>query len=356
MFVWKLTVILLNICSVLCVRNPNEIEYVEMSTHRPTLEELKSVLENALKKNFDFVSVEVVDSPNLTEEPFNLASPGISGDPLIFEYGNDDYLLPLVDRTKVYDLIPIVRRISSYNEKTFFACGAGAGPFDWLQQNSEGIYNLMVHQNGSVTNENHVVRTVGDGIEVLRVPNNETRAALLGNIFLTEGNAGKVLKVVSRNRTGPENFISAMRKGLTDYYTDEQVVGLGGAFVMKTGSAFVHVMDEFSETPIHTTQELNNWLTFHEIQGPLIALGDFVSQETDFKLRLQHFHCYSKHNHGGHYHYDTTRDIVEYEGYFNVVNRIIIVDKNAASEATSIAALFSMTTVAISIFSTALFN
>lgn len=276
------------------------------------------------------MTVDVVDSPNLTEEPFYLASEGISGDPLIIEYGNDDYLLPLVDRAKVYDLIPTIRQISSYKEKDFFAGGAGAGPFDWLQQNSEGIYNLMVYRNGSIDNESHVVRTIGDGIEVLKVPHNVTRAALLGNIFLSEGKPGKVLKVVARNRTGPENFISAMRTGLTDNYSQDQVVGLGGAFVMKNGTAYVHVMDEFSETPIHTAFELNDWLTFHRIQGPIIALGNFVSQETDFKLRLQHFHCYSKHNHGGHYHYDTTPDIVEYEGYFNVVDRIIIVDKNSA--------------------------
>lgn len=302
-------------------------------------------------KNFDFVTVDVVDSPNLTEEPFYLASPGIGGDALIIEYGNDDYLLPLVDKTKVYDLVTTIRQIPSYKEKDFFACGAGAGPFDWLQQNSEGIYNLKVYQNGSVDNESHVVRTLGDGIEVVKVPTNETRAALLGNIFLTEGNAGKVLKVVSRNRTGPENFISAMRKGLTDYYSQDKVVALGGAFVMKTGSAYVHVMHEFSETPIYTTQELNNWLTFHEIQGPIIAIGDFVSQETDFKLRLQHFHSYSKHNQGGHYHYDTTPAIVEYEGYFNVVDRIIIVDKNSAISTT-----FSMVTVTLSAFIAILFN
>lgn len=303
-------------------------------------------------KNFDFVTVEVVDCPNLTEEPFYLASPGIGGDALIIEYGNDDYLLPLVDKTKVYDLIPTIRRIDSFKEKDFFACGAGAGPFDWLQQNSEGIYNLMVYQNGSVVNENHVVRTVGHDIEVLKVSHDETRAALLGNIFVTEGNAGKVLKVVSRNRTGGENFISAMRKGLSDHYSEDQVVGLGGAFVMKTGSAYVHVMDDFSETPIYTTEELNNWLTFHTVQGPLIALGDFVSQETDFKLRLQHFHSYSRHNQGGHYHFDTTPEIVEYEGYFNVVDRIIIVDKNSAISTTT----FSVVTVTLTTFIAMLFN
>lgn len=294
----------------------------------------------------------MVDCPNLTQEPFHLASPGIGGDPVIIEYGNDDYLLPFVDKTKVYDLIQTIRQISSYKEKEFFACGAGAGPFDWLQQNCEGIYNLMVHRNGSINNENHVVRTVDNDMEVIKVANNETRAALLGNIFLTEGTTGKVLKILATNRTGPENFISAMRKGLTRHYSQDQVVGLGGAFVMKKGTAYVHVMDDFSETPIYTTEELNNWLTFHEIQGPIIAVGDFVSQETDFKLRSQHFHSYSKHNQGGHYHHDTTPDIVEYEGYFNVVDRIIIVDKNTAMAN----AISVVTVIVLSTFITILFD
>lgn len=312
---------------------------------------LFTVLENALHKNFDFATVEVVDCPNLQEAPFYLASSGIGGDPLIFEYGNDGYLLPFVDKTKVYDLIPTIRQIPSYKQKDFYACGAGAGPFDWLQQNSEGIYNVRVYQNGSIDNEGHVVRTVGNGMEVLKVPNNETRAALLGNIFLTEGSTGKVLKIVARNRTGEENFISAMRKGLTDHYSQDQIVGLGGAFVMKQGTAHVHVMDDFSKTAIHTTEELNNWLTFHDIEGPLIALGDFVSQETDFKLRLQHFHCYSNHNQGGHYHYDTTPESVEYEGYFNVVDRILIVDKNSA-----MSTAFSIVAVILGISIATLFN
>lgn len=301
-----------------------------------------SVLEEALKKNFDEVSVTIVDSPDLTQEPFHLASSGISGDATIIEYGNDDYLLPLVDKSKVYDLIPTIREIESYKEKEFFACGAGAGPFEWKNQNCEGIFNLKVYQNGSTENESHIAQTTATGMEVLKVPKNETRAALLGNIFLTEGKPGKVLKVVVRNRTGEENFISAMRTGLTEKYLENQVVGLGGVFIMKTGMANIHVMDKFSETPLDTTEQLNNWLTFHDMPAPLVALGNFVSQQTDFKLRFQHFHCFSKHNHGGHYHYDTTPDIVEYEGYFNVAERIIIVDKNfAVSMSSKLAVVFT---------------
>lgn len=84
---------------------------------------------------------------------------------------------------------------------------------------------------------------------------------------------------------------------------------------------------QFSTTPLHTEDDLNKWLTFHEHSAPLIALGTLVTSEADMDLRLQHFHSFSKHNQGGHYHYDTTPDTVEYEGYFNVGSRIVRIDK-----------------------------
>lgn len=90
-------------------------------------------------------------------------------------------------------------------------------------------------------------------------------------------------------------------------------------------------MDDFSKTPLRSEEELNNWLTFHEHTAPLIALGTFVSNEADLDLRLQHFHSFSKHGEGGHYHYDTTPDTVEYEGYFNVGHRIVRIDKPEVS-------------------------
>lgn len=295
-----------------------------------------SVLEVALKKNFDDVTVQIVDNPDFTQEPFNLASSGISGDPTIIEYGNDKYLLPIVDKSKVYDLIPTIREIDTYKNKSFFAAGAGAGPFEWLDQNCEGVFNMKVWQNGTLENSNHIAKTTPDGkVEVMKVPQNETRAALLGNVFLTEGINGKVLKVTAKNRTGEENFISAMRVGLTEKYGEDKVVGLGGFFYMKAGNFNIHVMDKFSETPLNTDEELNSWLTFHDMPAPMIALGNFVSDPTDFKLRPQHFHCFSKTNNGGHYHYDTTPEIVEYEGYFSVAERIIIVDKNSAFSITT---------------------
>lgn len=44
-------------------------------------------------------------------------------------------------------------------------------------------------------------------------------------------------------------------------------------------------------------------------------------------LRVQHFHGFSSHGEGGHYHYDTTPEEVHYEGYFTLAPSIIRVDQ-----------------------------
>ena len=44
------------------------------------------------------------------------------------------------------------------------------------------------------------------------------------------------------------------------------------------------------------------------------------------KLRMQHFHCFSDHGEGGHFHFDTTPEEAEYVGYFNVPEYMYRVD------------------------------
>lgn len=105
------------------------------------------------------------------------------------------------------------------------------------------------------------------------------------------------------------------------------IAGLGGVFLLKNGAARQHVMRDFSKTPIHTDDELNNWLKFYEMPGTLITLGTLITDDAGLDLRLQHFHSFSTGNWGGHYHDDTTPDTVEYEAYFNVGERIVRVDK-----------------------------
>lgn len=290
-----------------------------------------TVLENALRTNFAYVNVSIVLSPDLRQPPFHLASVGIGGDPLIFEYGDNAYLLPLVDRSRVYDLIPIIRHIPRYEHKEFFAAGAGLGPFAWINQANEGVFNLKVEGNGAVNNQNHVIRTIANrtAIELRRVPTADTTVSILGNVFVSEGRTDRVLKVVARQRTGTANFINAMRVGLTQAYAQHPVVALGGVFAVNTGTTHVHVVDDFSPTPINPGPDFSNWLTFHDLPAPIVNVGNLVSRQGDFGLRFQHFHGYNPAtNYGGHYEFDTTPNTVEYEGYFNVANRVLVVDKN----------------------------
>lgn len=48
-------------------------------------------------------------------------------------------------------------------------------------------------------------------------------------------------------------------------------------------------------------------------------------QELD--LRVQHFHSFGHHGAGGHYHIDTTPDVAEYIGYFNLAEVIYRLDQ-----------------------------
>ncbi|EDW33036.1 GL16084 [Drosophila persimilis] len=159
-----------------------------------------------------------------------------------------------------------------------------------------------------------------------KIPHTEPRCALLLNLFLSQGAPGQVLKISAKQRTGEQNFIECIRKGLEDHYGD-RVVGLGGIFLIKKGAVHQHVMRDFSSTPIHTDEEVNEWLKFYDMPAQLNAVGTLVTKEHDLDLRLQHFHSFSFSNWGGHYHYDTTPDIVEYEAYLNVAERVVRVDK-----------------------------
>lgn len=304
------------------------LPFEEKALYVPSLDEVCKVVAAGLKSNFATVQVEVVDCPNLTQDPFHLAGQGLNGTPTLLELGGPPYLLPLVDYTKLYDLVSCSERALNFTKKEFLAIGAGAGPYPLVDTNCEGMYNLKVHANGHVLSESHLARVTPDRKRVIleKIPNTETRCALLGNIFLSEGKPGKVLKVKCKKRTGDKDFIASIRTTLEKHY-GERTVGMGGVFLLKNGKAKQHVMSPFSETPINTDEEVNTWLNFFDMSATLIAVGTLVTNECDLDLRLQHFHSFSRHGEGGHYHIDTTPDTVEYEGYFNLGEKIVRVDK-----------------------------
>ncbi|XP_012226509.1 ester hydrolase C11orf54 homolog [Linepithema humile] len=318
--------------------DPSEINITSRPLHQPPLNELMSVLTEGLTTNFAETTVELVDCPDFGRWPYNFYREGLCGTPIILEVGGPAYLLPTVQRDKFYDIKTILKHIN-YNRDTL-VIGAGAGPWPHTSSNCELVMKLNVVNNrvceGSsygmgVANGTHyafVNKRNGECI-LQRLPANEdeTTFALLANLYVCEGKPGKVIKVHAKKRTGKLDFISCMQKALGNQYKDK-LVGLGGTFVMNNGKVKQHIMPDFSDTPLNSEAQLNEWLHFYDMKTPLIAVGTFVSAETDLDLRVQHFHsAYEESRLGGHYHIDTTPETIEYEGYFNVAATLYRVDQ-----------------------------
>ncbi|RZB40837.1 DUF1907 domain containing protein [Asbolus verrucosus] len=319
-----------------------EVDYSTFSVEKkpldqPPLDELAKVLNKGLKSNFQEVEVSVVDCPDLTLEPFTLARKGLNGHPKLVEIGGVPYLLPLVQKKKVYDLKKITTIVKA---NPAFIIGAGAGPHPYAGVNCEGILNLSI-ENGVVDQQTRIskVNPENESIPIQEVlPNSETRVALLANLFFCEGTPGKVLKIHAKKRTGKNDFIASIRQTLVNEYKNK-VVGMGGVFLLKEGKAKQHVMRDFSKIPINTDDELNNWLKFYNMSAPLITVGTLINNDHGLDLRVQHFHGFSHHGEAGHYHIDVTPETVEYLGYFNTAEEIYRIDRPVETHQTTAAVL-----------------
>lgn len=191
-----------------------------------------AVIQGALKKNFATACVSVGDCPDLKAPQYGLVESGLGGKPTLLEVGGPPYLLPLVQRDKLYNIPEITRQIQGPGK--IFAVGAGAGPYPIRSSNCEGIYNLSVSPTDELTNGSYTATVRGEHEECVleRIPSTEPRCALLLNLYLSRGEVGPVLKICAKQRTGELNFIECIRKGLEEHYGD-RVVGLGGIFVIK---------------------------------------------------------------------------------------------------------------------------
>lgn len=298
--------------------------FEKYALHVPPLGEVADLLQKGLKKAFCEVEVEVVECPDLTEEPFMLSDKGLSGKPRLADVGGVPYLIPLA-QDKKYNLDTIAKQMEIPDA---FIIGPGAGPRHHLGTNCELVANVKFGE--KMNNNTHVAKLREDGSCDLQKLKDCTDFCLLGNLFACEGQPGKVIKVNARKRTGSENFITTMRKILVDHYKDKPV-GVGGVFLLKEGKAKLHIMPDYSKTPLCTDEDVDNWLKFFNMSAPLICLGTFVSHDPGLDLRIEHTHCFSNHGEGGHYHIDTTPDDVEYLGYFNIAEFMFRIDRPAVT-------------------------
>ncbi|UPK91070.1 hypothetical protein LCI18_002168 [Fusarium solani-melongenae] len=303
----------------------------------PSLEELAGKLKAPLTANFEHSSVSVVTCPDLREAPYHLATEGLSGDEKIADIGGQPNLFPRPVLDTIWSMPSLAKAMEMSPEKGSLI-GAGAGPFHLIGQNCELAPNLS-WQGGfdDVANGSRLAQisphTGAVGVEM----SPSLDCALMINLFGSTGNPGPVLKVTARRRKGSEkSFTECIRKALNAAYGNDQTISLGGVVLIKSGTAKYHVMPDFppeKELPFKDPKQLNDWLTYHDFEGPIVCLSVLHSADPDKKigLRMEHTHGFSLlgKNAGGHYHYDIddTVDKIEYEAYFNTAKTIYRIDK-----------------------------
>ncbi|TVY30246.1 Ester hydrolase-like protein [Lachnellula hyalina] len=288
----------------------------------PSLEDLISPISTGLSSNFQDSSVAVVSCPDLRQAPYNLAAPGLCGKPRIADVGGPANLAPSPKLDRKYSFIDMVRLMEMGHSGAVI--GASAGPFHIVGVNSELMPNWS-YEEDAVVNRTHYAKIDEEGGCLCERLNSED-FGLMANLFGSEGSPGRVLKITAKIRTGDDNFTSTIQKALKARFGD-RVVSLGGVFVIKKGKANLHVMPDFSRTPLKSRDEVEKWLRYFDMSAPLVCLSVFHSHDPGLDLRMEHTHCFSDHNEGGHYHDDITPADVEYEAYFNVADVLYRIDR-----------------------------
>ncbi|XP_070172111.1 ester hydrolase C11orf54 homolog [Polyergus mexicanus] len=318
----------------------------KMELFVPKWEEIAKVLQHGLKCHFEETTVEWVDCPDLTQEPFNLAKSGLRGNAIIVEI--NEMCFPFSEFDHECNIKRIIKKVHTYSNSGLII-GASIG----LRQSAFQFGDLIMNASYS--------RQAEGNIEII----NQSRLALFdkttgryaldlvtdfnpycypnGNFFVSEGKPGQVLKVWAKKRIGLQ-FLTALQSTLAQKYssgTSPKVVGLGGTFVMKSGRAKHHVISHHQwDTRITASTNLDNWLYYCDLDAPLVAVGTLLSSNhscpntsTLYDLDIcglteTHFHAYSSDGvAGGHFYKDLeSMDPVEYLGYFcpaRILNRVV---------------------------------
>ncbi|CAL1686616.1 unnamed protein product [Lasius platythorax] len=93
--------------------------------HSPNMDTLVHVLEDRLKQNFLHVNVRSVDCPDLTQEPFNLAAPGLCGQAAFIEIGDKTFLEPIPAINREQFLFSDIIRFLNRDNRNSFIFGNG---------------------------------------------------------------------------------------------------------------------------------------------------------------------------------------------------------------------------------------
>ena len=211
--------------------------------------------------------------------------------------------------------------------------GAGDGPFHKDLCNTE----LMADVSWRGVSKDTVSGSFGIGVDptsgAVRTRESTSReCSLMINLYGSHGNPGSVLRIHAKGRKGEQkSFPECIRLALLKVYGEDRCISLEGTFVISTGRSCWHIMPEFppeSEMPFKSFKQLNDWLSYHTFDSPMVCCSVLHSSDPggQMGLRLEHTHGYGRreggHGVGGHYHADVESQEVEYEAYFNTAKTV----------------------------------
>ncbi|CAI5452201.1 unnamed protein product [Caenorhabditis angaria] len=289
----------------------------------PSLSELVPVIRFGLQENFENVHVEISECPDLSKSPFNLTSSGFAKNLKIAEVGGPGNLYPGFNIDHQFDFEKI-GEICEHSKASIF--GPGAGPWPIVGVNCEMVADVNLKTGKTSTKIAKIDESSKKGYVMNQI--NEPKFSLMANLALSDADdrTQPVIHIKAAIRKGQKNFTIAIRDAIQNHF-GEKVISLAGIFIIEKGSAKLHVMPGFPGCPFKDEEEVSKWIKYFEMSAPLICTSVLHSYDPGHNLRLEHTHCYSNHGDAGHYHYDTTPDIVEYQAWFAPAHKIYRIDE-----------------------------
>lgn len=295
-----------------------------------SLDKISDALQSGLSSNYKVVEVSIVDCPNLRD--WDCPSEGISGNQKIIDVGGEPYMHDPKFIGAEFDYEEISKMIGS--EKSY-ALGAGSGAMSCLDGHCG---ELVINENLITDESKSIIARVGKNKECIAEKYTARKHGGLGNVFYTDGNRGKVIKIKIKGRSGEQGSLTqAMRKALSDNLKikDNDHIALAGVFRILNGKIRSHVQPDYKDIK-HEYYDpkqmkcVKDFLQFYEPVGPelqgycVLWTGDPTGGNLNLRESGEHthFHSYTKENVAGHYHFDVTPEEIEYEGYFNTAEEV----------------------------------
>jgi len=329
-----------------CEMDTHQVEHVRRASLLTyDLDKAIVALRNGLEENYAEVDVRAVPCPDL--RLWGQASPGISGKPRLCEIGGEQFMhnpryngRSGTSKAIEFSIDKVAAAVGLPNA---FVLGAGGACNDALRgHGGELMHSAVVPQlRGAIASK---AMRVDDGGNFVLEHYHSLRNGGLGNLFLSEGRPGTVLRVEVKRRTGEiGSFAQALREALRaqllrDGGGESHQAGLGGVFQILDGSVKTHVQPDWGSMPsdyfdTNLSRVVKSFLHFFDSvttskASPLVCAstlwtGDPTGGDLHLRSSGEHTHCYAEDGSGGgHYHHDNEPESAHYVGYFTMAESI----------------------------------